>query len=71
MFNSLIQSIGIPIHKDVSLGYRIWHMKPEGFFTHSECLIAGEDAYAQILYTIEIKPNISDLDPGPLDAKVP
>lgn len=71
MFNSLTPFLGLPVHKDKHLGYQIWCIRPDPPRIRSACVVAGEDAYAQILYAIEIKPNISDLDPGPLDAKVP
>ena len=42
-------------------------------FPHSYpgVLFAGCDAYAQLVYAIEVKPNILETDPGPLDARVP
>ena len=32
---------------------------------------ASIHAYAQLVYAIEVKPNILETDPGPLDARVP
>ena len=32
---------------------------------------AGIHVYAQLVYAIEVKPNILETDPGPLDARVP
>lgn len=38
--------------------------RPHRFF-------AGIHAYAQLVFAIEVKPNILETDPGPLDARVP
>lgn len=33
--------------------------------------IAGIHVYAQLVFAIEVQPNILETDPGPLDARVP
>ena len=34
-------------------------------------ILAGAERYPQMVWAIQVKPNVLETDPGPLDARVP
>jgi hypothetical protein len=58
---------GLHIYRERHLpNWALWQLTDQ-----PDRVLAGVDAYAQLVYAIEVKPNILETDPGPLDARVP
>ena len=55
---------GFRVIKESSLDWQAYKLEPD-------VLIFGTERYAQFVWTVEVKPNVIETDPGPLDAKVP
>lgn len=49
--------------------YRMACDTPFGRAVHR--VIAGRESYPQLVFAVQVKPAILELDPGPLDARVP
>lgn len=55
----------IRVYQEQWLDWECYHM------VHENIIVMGRESYPQLVYAIEVKPNIVECDPGPLDAKVP
>ena len=56
---------GTRVHLEPLLDWQCYSMD------RPRLIIAGTERYPQFVYAIEVKPRVLDIDPGPLDARVP
>lgn len=61
----LLQLAHLRVYLDPSLEWESWRL------TRENILIMGRESYPQLVYAIQVKPNVLECDPGPLDARVP
>ena len=58
---------GIPIYLVPHLEFELWGMKSDG----STYILAGREGWHRLVFACQVKPNLLETDPGPLDAGVP
>lgn len=61
----MLQLGHLRVHLEPHLEWQAWRMVQENI------LIMGRESYPQLVYAIQVKPNVLECDPGPLDARVP
>lgn len=55
----------VRVYREQWLNWECYHMVQENI------IVMGQESYPQLVYAVEVKPNILECDPGPLDARVP
>jgi hypothetical protein len=61
----MLQLGHLRVHLETSLEWESYAMR------QPPLLIMGRESYPQLVYAIQVKPNVLESDPGPLDARVP
>lgn len=55
----------IPIYIEPHLEWEMWSLRD------TPALFCGREMFYALVYAIQVKPNVLETDPGPLDARVP